>query len=178
MKWAYAGIFKGRGPILGFSRGTKTLKKTPKTLRDPKFFFEIQGALPPPLVGQSCCKISANNYAKLQVWAEINHTIYSGDLNTGYIWIPNFSKSRLQMVSLWARFYVLEQPFKYHQYIRKQDGFHLSSIQMVGLFSIQIAFKYQTIQHPTSFWPLEYLTSSLFRSPLYLLLHDKSVKLC
>ena len=34
------------------------------------------------------------------------------------------------------------------QYIRKQDGTHLSGIQMT--------FKYQTIWHPASFQPLEY----------------------
>ena len=32
-----------------------------------------------------------------------------------------------------------------NQYIRKQDGIHLSSIQMVGLSSIQMAFKNQTV---------------------------------
>ena len=34
------------------------------------------------------------------------------------------------------------------QYIRKQDGVHLSGIQMFGLFGIQMAFK----------WSLQYLT--------------------
>ena len=31
------------------------------------------------------------------------------------------------------------------QYMIKQDGIHLSSIQMAGLSGIQMAFKYQTI---------------------------------
>ena len=40
---------------------------------------------------------------------------------------------------------------KMDQYIRKQDGVHLSGIQMVGLSGIQMAFKYWT-----------YLASNLF----------------
>ena len=52
------------------------------------------------------------------------------------------------------------------QYIRKQDGVHLSFIQMVGLSSTQMAFKNQTIWHLTSFRPFDYQTSSVFRSPL------------
>ena len=44
--------------------------------------------------------------------------IYSGDLNTGNIWVPNFLKFRFQMVrysnvSIWAMSYVLYWPFKY-----------------------------------------------------------------
>ena len=57
------------------------------------------------------------------------------------------------------------------QYIRKQDGIHFSCIQMVGLYGIQMAFKNQTMWHPTSFPPFEYQTSSVFRSPLYLRVH-------
>ena len=53
------------------------------------------------------------------------------------------------------------------QHIRNQDGIHLSCIQMVGLSCIQMAFGYQTIWHPTSFWPFKYQTSLVFRSPLY-----------
>ena len=44
------------------------------------------------------------------------------------------------------------------QYIRKQDGVHLSSIQMV--------FKYWTIWHPTSFQHLNTNLVSIFKSPL------------
>ena len=43
------------------------------------------------------------------------------------------------------------------QYIRKQDGIHLSSIQMV--------FKYWTIWHPTSFQPFEYQPSCNIQIP-------------
>ena len=53
------------------------------------------------------------------------------------------------------------------QYIRKQDGIHLSGIHMVGLSGIQMAFKNQIILHSTSLQPLEYQTRSLFRFPLY-----------
>ena len=53
------------------------------------------------------------------------------------------------------------------QYVRKQDGVYLSSIQMVGLSSFQMAFKYKTILHSTSFRPIKYRNSSVFRSPLY-----------
>ena len=43
--------------------------------------------------------------------------------------------------------------------IQLPDGVHLSGIQMVGLSGIQMALKNQTIWHPTSFRPSEYLTS-------------------
>ena len=55
------------------------------------------------------------------------------------------------------------------QYIRKQQGIHLSGIQMVGLSGIQMSFENQTIWHPTSFRPFEYCPSLVFRSPLYVL---------
>ena len=55
-----------------------------------------------------------------------------------------------------------------NQYIRKEYGIHLSGIQMIALSSIQMAFQNQTIWHSTSFWPFEYQTSLVFRSPLYL----------
>ena len=54
-------------------------------------------------------------------------------------------------------------------YSRKQDGVYLSGIKMVVLSSIQMALKNQTIWHPTSFQPLEYQTSLVFRSPMYYL---------
>ena len=54
------------------------------------------------------------------------------------------------------------------QYIRKQDGIHLSGIQMVGLSGIQMLLEYGTIWHLTLFRSFEYQTRSLFRSPLYL----------
>ena len=54
------------------------------------------------------------------------------------------------------------------QYLRKQDDVHLSGIQMVQLFGIQMASKYQTIWHPTSFQPFKCQTSWVFRFPLYL----------
>ena len=43
------------------------------------------------------------------------------------------------------------------QDIRKQDGVHLSGIQMVGLSDIQMAFNYQTICHPISFLTIQIL---------------------
>ena len=95
---------------------------------------------------------------------------YSGDLNTdhvntGNICIQNFLKFKFKMV--WysngqsnAMSYVLDQPLEGipDQYIRKQNGVHLSCIQMVGLSGIQMVFKNQTIWHLdlTSFWPFEY----------------------
>ena len=104
--------------------------------------------------------------------------LYSGDLNTnnlnsGNIWIPKFLKFGFQMVQ-----YSNGQSIGYalclrptiqipDQYIRKQDGIHLSSIQIVGLSGIQMAFKNQTIWHLTSFQPFEYRTSLQFRSPQY-----------
>ena len=53
------------------------------------------------------------------------------------------------------------------QYIRNKDVIPLSDIQMVGLSSIQIAFKNRTIWDLTSFWPFEYQTILVFRSPLW-----------
>ena len=50
----------------------------------------------------------------------------------------------------------------------KQDGIHLSGIQMVGMLGIQAAFKYQTIWCPISFQTVKYQTNLVFRSPLYL----------
>ena len=47
------------------------------------------------------------------------------------------------------------------QFTRKQDGVHLSGIQMVGLSSIQMAFEYQTIWHLTSFF--DHLNTKLVR---------------
>ena len=52
-------------------------------------------------------------------------------------------------------------------YIRKQDDQYLSGIQMVRLSGIQMSIKYQTIWHPTSYQPVEYQTSLVFRSPMY-----------
>ena len=63
------------------------------------------------------------------------------------------------------------------QYVRKQDGINFSGIQMVGLSSIQLAFKKWTIWHPTSFQPFEYQTSLVFRSPLCYLVKDAAVHL-
>ena len=105
--------------------------------------------------------------------------IYSGDLNndhlnTGNIWIPNFLKFRFQMVWYsYGRFMFYVKCTRptiriLDQNIRKQDGVHVSGIQIVGLSGIQMAFEYQTIWHPTSYWPFEYQTSSVFRSLLYL----------
>ena len=54
-----------------------------------------------------------------------------------------------------------------NQHVRKQNGIHLSGIQMVGLSDIQMVFKYQTIWHPTSLQPFKYWTSSVFTSPLF-----------
>ena len=80
---------------------------------------------------------------------------YSGDLNTnhlntGNIWIPNFLKFGFQKVRysngpsscvLCSR-RTIQIP---DQCIRKQDGVHLSSIQMVALSCNQMAFENQTI---------------------------------
>ena len=41
--------------------------------------------------------------------------------------------------------------YKTNHYIGIQDGGNLIGFQMVGLLSNQIAFEYQTIQHPTYF---------------------------
>ena len=49
----------------------------------------------------------------------------------------------------------------------QKDGVHLSGIQMVGLYSIQMAFENQTIWHPTSFRLFENQTRSVFKSPMY-----------
>ena len=57
------------------------------------------------------------------------------------------------MVILWVMSYVLDRPCSRpsiqipEQYIRKQDGVHLSGIQMVGLPGIQMAFENQNIWH-------------------------------
>ena len=79
------------------------------------------------------------------------------DLNAGNIWILNFVKFGFQMVRysnsqfmgyvLYTRLIILIP----NQYIRKQNGNHLSDIQVVRLSCIQMTFKYQTIWHPTSF---------------------------
>ena len=63
------------------------------------------------------------------------------------------------------------------RYIRKQDGVRLSSIQMVGLSGIQMAFGYQTSWHPISFRPFEFQTS-VFRSPLFYTLRVEFLKIC
>ena len=54
-----------------------------------------------------------------------------------------------------------------NQYIRKQDGIYLSSIQMFGLSGIQMVFKKPDHLASNLFWPFEYQTSWVFRSPLY-----------
>ena len=51
--------------------------------------------------------------------------------------------------------------------IPNHDGVHFCGIQMVGLCGIQMAFENQIIWHPTSFRPLKYQTSLVFRSPLF-----------
>ena len=64
----------------------------------------------------------------------------------------DFKLFGIQMVVLCAMSYVLDQTLQIlEQYIRKQDCVHLFGIQMVGLSGIQMAFKYRTIWHPTSF---------------------------
>ena len=99
---------------------------------------------------------------------------YSGYLNTNQlntvnIWIPKFLKLGFQMV-LFSNGRSMCYPMYWptiqipDQYIQKHDGVHLSIIQMVRLSSIQRAFYYRTVWHPTSFWPFEYRTSLVFRS--------------
>ena len=95
------------------------------------------------------------------------------------VWILNFLKLRIQMYSngRYMCFVLITRLTIWimDQHIRKQDGSHLSGIKMVGLSgvkmvglsSIQMAFKYWTIWYPTYFWPFEYLTSLVFRSPMY-----------
>ena len=51
-----------------------------------------------------------------------------------------------------------------YQYIRKQNGVHVSGIQMVKMYGIQNAFECPTIWRPTSFWPFKFQISSVFRS--------------
>ena len=103
-------------------------------------------------------------------------------LNTGNIWIPKFMKLRFQMVGYSngvadGYVYVLDRPFKYQTfYIWKQDGVHLSCIQMVGLSGIQMAFENQTIWHPTSFWPFEYQTIVWYSDPHCLLSRNSICK--
>ena len=86
-------------------------------------------------------------------------------LNTGNIRIPNFFE--VQILYAW----ILDQ------YIRKQDGIHLSCIKMVGLSAIEVAFKILTTWCPISFGPLKYQTSLVFRYPLHVILHLISPKL-
>ena len=87
--------------------------------------------------------------------------------------MPNFLKFRFQMVQYSdgrSMGYVLcTTPTIqiFDLYIRKQDGIHLSIIQMVGLSSIQMTFQNQTFWHPTSFRPFKYQTSLVFRSSVY-----------
>ena len=90
--------------------------------------------------------------------------LHSGDLNIDNVntKLLNFLKFRFQIV--WysnggSMDYVLCNGLTIwilDHYIRKQDGFHLSGIQM--------AFENQTIWHSTSFQPFEYQIRSVFRS--------------
>ena len=112
-----------------------------------------------PAIWKKCSKL-------IEKLRELSSLKYSGDLNTGHlyngnIWIPNFLKFRFQMVRYSngrSMDYVLctrptiQIP---DQYISKQDGLHLSIIQMVGLSGIKMACENQTIWHPTSFQPFE-----------------------
>ena len=83
-------------------------------------------------------------------------TKYSGDLNTDHLNTKLFEVgiSNGSVSNGWSMGYVpctkptIRIP---DQYIRKQDGIHLSGIQMVGLSGIQMAFENQTIWHSTSF---------------------------
>ena len=99
--------------------------------------------------------------------------MYSEDLNIDHL---NTGKSlNTQLFEVWISngwsvgYFLCTRPAVQipDQYLRKQDRVHLSSIQMAGLSGLQMAFKNQTILHPTSFRPFEYQTSSVFRSPLY-----------
>ena len=78
-------------------------------------------------------------------------------VNSVGIGIPNFLKFGFHMVwylNGWSMGYVLCSILTIQvpdQYIRKQDGVHASSIQMVRQSGIQMAFKYRTIRNPTSF---------------------------
>ena len=71
------------------------------------------------------------------------------DLNTNHLntWIMNFLKFRFQMVwywNVWSNVQWTRPTIQMlYQYMRKQDGVHL--------FGIQMAFKNQTIWHPTTF---------------------------
>ena len=78
------------------------------------------------------------------------------------------------MVGLWVMSYALDQPFECRT--RKQDGNHLSGIQMVGLSGIQMvglsgiqmAFENQAFGIQPVFNHLNTrLVWLIFRSPLY-----------
>ena len=47
---------------------------------------------------------------------------------------------------------------------KKQGVVHLFGIQMAGLSRIQIELKNQTIEHPTSFRPVDYQTKLRYQS--------------
>ena len=91
-------------------------------------------------------------------------------LNTGNIWIQNFMKFRLQTIwnsNGWFMCSVLCTRltiWKPNQCIRKQDGVHLSGIQ--------VALECRTIWHPTSFPPSKYQTSSVTNFKSWLLKHQ------
>ena len=93
---------------------------------------------------------------------------YSGDLYTGNIWRPNF-----QMVwnsnGLFMCYILYTRPTIWmpDQHILKQDGVHLSGIQMVGLSGIQMAFENQTIWHPASFPPYELTSLQMIKKSQY-----------
>ena len=87
------------------------------------------------------------------------------------IWIPTIWLSRFLTFGFQISDFALCSRLTIQildQNIRKQDGVHMSGIQMVLLSSIQMAFKYWTIWHPTSFWPFQYQTNFGIQIPTVL----------
>ena len=86
---------------------------------------------------------------------------YWKHLNTGNIWIlETFEYWTFWSLDFkWSVYVLCTRPTIQilYLYLRKQDGVDTSGIQM--------AFKYQTIWHPTSFRPFKYRRSSVFSSP-------------
>ena len=105
-------------------------------------------------------------YSAVLIWwissqvSEVHHSDhdYRGDLNTDHLTTKLFEvRISNGLVFKWSG-YVLCPMYLTNQYLKKQDGVHLSGFQMVGLAAIQMASKYWTIWHPISFQPFEYQT--------------------
>ena len=84
-----------------------------------------------------------SEYQPFEYWKHLNFNLFGVWISNGSIfkW-PVYVYVLCTRLTIWIP----------DQYIRKQDGVHLSGIQMVGLSSVQMAFEYQTIWYPTSFY--------------------------